>query len=106
MELPDIRAPRGGIQWGAHPNPPSPERIALRERSERLNADPGPTPRGRWAYGADLTEPGDTEPEIASTRGAWSSETYDSLEEATDDWPDRPIVRRWIPAPTPWEALP
>lgn len=62
-------------------------------------------PRGHWEFGADITDysEGDTETEIMSSGSAWHDEPYLTAEEAARDWPEGRIVKRWVPAPSPWQ---
>jgi hypothetical protein len=59
---------------------------------------------GTWRYGAVISEP-DESLEIAASASMWHYEPYESVDEVKVDWPDRKIVRRWIPAPGEWEEV-
>lgn len=98
LQLPEVTAKRGGLTYGEAHIPASAKRT------------PPPTyPTGHWQYGADIADydDGDTEPEIVGGTGGWGSafEPYLSAEDAASDWPGRPIVKRWIPAPGVWEGV-
>lgn len=79
---------------------------ALQVPSKRV-ATPERDPRGRWEYGIDVAEydDGNTGPEIVSSDSHWERSPFLSDEEArSSHWYEegRRIVKRWVPAPSPW----
>lgn len=95
IELPKITARRGGIRFGEVRIPRKPPFV------------PPPPPagagEGRWLFGV-IDEDGET----YWARGVWESgrETFSSPDEALEVWghvDGARVIRRWHPAPLPWE---